>query len=117
MSATGASPSPSGPPYDGSRAGRDGLNEHYGARAERQAETDGERISVALPNRMGRLSWSAEMTVLVREYASGDYQVWRRLWAELTEHHRQIYRDPTIGGDDPGSGFDDFLEIPERVTS
>jgi hypothetical protein len=41
----------------------------------------------------------------------------RRLWAELTEYHRHIYGDPAIGGDDPGSGFDDYLEIPGRLGS
>ena len=39
------------------------------------------------------------------------------MWAELTEHHRELYGDPTIGGDDPGSGFDEYLETPERVAS
>jgi hypothetical protein len=28
---------------------------------------------------------------------------------ELTDHHRWIYHDPSIGGDDPGTGFDDYL--------
>jgi len=27
----------------------------------------------------------------------------------LTDHHREIYDAPNIGGDDPGKGFDDFL--------
>jgi len=57
------------------------------------------------------------MDVTVRQYAQNDYQACRRLWVELTEHHRTIYGDQTIGGDDPGSGFDDYLEIPERVSS
>jgi GNAT superfamily N-acetyltransferase len=39
------------------------------------------------------------------------------LWVELTEHHRRIYEDSSIGGDDPGSGFDDYLALPERVAS
>ncbi len=26
------------------------------------------------------------------------------LWAELTEYHRGIYGDPSIGGDNPGAG-------------
>jgi GNAT superfamily N-acetyltransferase len=57
------------------------------------------------------------MNVVVREYAPRDYVAGRRLWAELTEHHRRIYGDPTIGGDDPGSGFDAYLEIPQRLVS
>jgi GNAT superfamily N-acetyltransferase len=39
------------------------------------------------------------------------------LWVELTEHHRRIYGDPTIGGDDPGAPFDEYLATPERVGS
>jgi GNAT superfamily N-acetyltransferase len=55
--------------------------------------------------------------VLVRDYADGDYAACRLLWVELTEHHRRIYKDPSIGGDDPGSGFDDYLATTERVGS
>jgi len=36
---------------------------------------------------------------------------------ELTDHHRQIYDDPSIGGDDPGTGFDDHLATPGRIAS
>ncbi len=57
------------------------------------------------------------MTVAVRDYSPKDYEVCRHLWVELTLHHREIYGDPTIGGDDPGSGFDAYLEVPERVGS
>lgn len=55
--------------------------------------------------------------VVVREYASADYSACRKLWVELTEHHRRIYDDPSIGGDDPGSAFDDYLAAGERVAS
>ncbi len=55
--------------------------------------------------------------ILVREYGPGDYAAGRRLWVELTEHHRRLYEDPTIGGDDPGAAFDGYLALPERVTS
>jgi GNAT superfamily N-acetyltransferase len=58
-----------------------------------------------------------DMDVHVREYGPGDLHACRRLWAELTEHHREIYGDPTIGDDDPGSGFDAYLETLNRVTS
>ena len=34
---------------------------------------------------------SADMHASVREYGRGDYHACRRLWAELTEHHRQIW--------------------------
>jgi len=33
----------------------------------------------------------------------------RALWAELTRSHRALFDDASIGGDDPGSGFDAYL--------
>ena len=57
------------------------------------------------------------MSVAVREYAPKDYNFCRHLWVELTQHHRDIYDDPTIGGTDPASGFDSYLAVPERVGS
>ncbi len=36
---------------------------------------------------------------------------------ELTDHHRWIYDDPSIGRDDPGTGFDDYLATPEWIAS
>lgn len=55
--------------------------------------------------------------VIVRDYAEGDYGACRSLWAELTEYHRGIYGDPSIGGDDPGAGFDDYLATAQRTGS
>jgi GNAT superfamily N-acetyltransferase len=55
--------------------------------------------------------------VIVRDYAEGDYRACRSLWAELTEYHRRIYGDPSIGGDDPGAGFDDYLASSQRLGS
>ena len=55
--------------------------------------------------------------IIVREYAERDYGAGRSLWAELTEYHRGIYGDPSIGGDDPGAGFDDYLATSERMGS
>jgi GNAT superfamily N-acetyltransferase len=55
--------------------------------------------------------------VIVRDYGDGDYGACRALWAELTEYHRNIYGDPSIGADDPGAGFDDYLAEPQRVSS
>jgi ribosomal protein S18 acetylase RimI-like enzyme len=39
------------------------------------------------------------------------------LWVELTQRHREIYDDPSIGGDDPGLYFDEHLARvgPERL--
>jgi GNAT superfamily N-acetyltransferase len=53
--------------------------------------------------------------VIVREYTERDYGAGRSLWAELTQYHRGIYRDPSIGGDDPGAGFDDYLAASQRI--
>lgn len=55
--------------------------------------------------------------VLVRDYAEHDYGACRSLWEELTKYHRDIYGDPSIGGDDPGSGFDGYLATSQRVGS
>jgi GNAT superfamily N-acetyltransferase len=55
--------------------------------------------------------------IIVRDYAERDYDACRSLWAELTEYHRSIYGDPSIGGDDPGAGFDDYLAEPQRTGS
>ena len=37
--------------------------------------------------------------VTLRDYQASDFGVCRSIWAELTQHHRDIYEDPTIGGD------------------
>lgn len=60
-------------------------------------------------NRGGRMS--------VREYEPSDLNRCRFLWAEMTERHRDIYEDPSIGGDEPGLEFDQHLSRvgPERV--
>jgi GNAT superfamily N-acetyltransferase len=59
----------------------------------------------------------ATSEVIVRDYAEGDYSACRSLWAELTEYHRSIYGDSSIGGDDPGAGFDDYLGESHRMGS
>jgi GNAT superfamily N-acetyltransferase len=55
--------------------------------------------------------------VVVRDYADADYSACRCLWEELTEYHRNIYGDPSIGGDDPGAGFDGYLAESPRIGS
>ena len=56
--------------------------------------------------------------VSIRPYEPADEAACRALWVELTEHHRRLYDDPTVGGDDPGSYFvDTYLALPERVAS
>jgi len=53
--------------------------------------------------------------LVVRDYAEADYRACRDLWAELTEYHRGIYGDPSIGGDDPGAGFDGYVAMSQRI--
>jgi GNAT superfamily N-acetyltransferase len=55
--------------------------------------------------------------VVVRPYDDADYVTARTLWAELTERHRELYGDATIGGDDPGGGLDGYLADPDRLGS
>lgn len=47
--------------------------------------------------------------VTIRPYRPLDHRACRELWAELAEAHREIYRDRTIGGADPGAGFEEHL--------
>lgn len=57
---------------------------------------------------------TARMSVLIREYTPADLEVCRDLWRDLTQRHRDIYEDPTIGGDDPGPYFDEhYLTDPK----
>jgi ribosomal protein S18 acetylase RimI-like enzyme len=46
----------------------------------------------------------------IRRYRRADRASCRRLWRDLTEHHREIYSDPTIGGKDPADYFDKHLK-------
>jgi ribosomal protein S18 acetylase RimI-like enzyme len=45
----------------------------------------------------------------IRAYHPSDLEACRLLWRELTERHREIYGDPSIGGDEPGMHFDEHL--------
>jgi GNAT superfamily N-acetyltransferase len=51
------------------------------------------------------------MTALfaVRKYREADKEQCRSLWRELTEWHREIYQDSTIGGEHPEDHFDKHL--------
>ena len=55
--------------------------------------------------------------MIIRAFESGDMEQCRSLWAEMVQRHRDIYEDPSIGGDDPGSEFDDHLARvgPDRI--
>jgi N-acetylglutamate synthase-like GNAT family acetyltransferase len=45
----------------------------------------------------------------IRHYGPEDLEDCRSLWTDLTDWHRQLYADPSIGGPDPGAGFDAHL--------
>jgi GNAT superfamily N-acetyltransferase len=45
----------------------------------------------------------------IREYDPSDLGTCRDLWRDLTQRHRDIYSDSSIGGDDPGLEFDQHL--------
>lgn len=49
-----------------------------------------------------------DMKPIIRKYKSSDIESCRDLWAELTQRHRDIYKDKTIGGDNPGEIFDSY---------
>ena len=46
----------------------------------------------------------------IRHYEKGDLDTCRSLWAGMLERHREMYEDPSIGGDDPGREFDAHLK-------
>ena len=48
-------------------------------------------------------------SLIIRGYESNDLESCRALWRELTGWHREIYEDPTIGGDHPEDHFDKHL--------
>ncbi len=47
---------------------------------------------------------------IIRPYQPDDLLACRELWVVLTQKHRDIYDDQTIGGDDPGNYFDEHLK-------
>jgi GNAT superfamily N-acetyltransferase len=50
------------------------------------------------------------MAVSIREYQDTDFESCQELWRELTQRHRDIYFDQSIGGNDPGAAFKDYLK-------
>jgi GNAT superfamily N-acetyltransferase len=49
-------------------------------------------------------------SLTIRKYQDDDREQCRALWRELTEWHREIYQDPTIGGEHPEDHFNKHLE-------
>ncbi len=47
--------------------------------------------------------------ITIRQYVPADLESCRALWTDLTQHHRDIYEDPSIGGEAPGLYFDRHL--------
>jgi GNAT superfamily N-acetyltransferase len=47
--------------------------------------------------------------VTIRPYRPLDHRACRDLWADLVNTKRELYQDPTIGGVDPGAGFEEYL--------
>jgi GNAT superfamily N-acetyltransferase len=47
--------------------------------------------------------------VTIRPYRPLDHRACRELWADLIQTKRGLYDDPTIGGADPGAGFEEYL--------
>jgi hypothetical protein len=46
-------------------------------------------------------------------YQSADLDRCRELWRGLTQRHRDLYGDPTLGGADPGLELDAYLDEPQ----
>jgi GNAT superfamily N-acetyltransferase len=54
------------------------------------------------------------VNISIRPYEPPDLEACRSLWRELTQRHRDIYDDQSIGGDDPGPYFDQtYLNRPD----
>lgn len=49
----------------------------------------------------------------IRAYEPDDAGACRDLWRLLTQHHRDLYDNPTIGGEDAGVHFDAYLQGPK----
>lgn len=60
-------------------------------------------------NHLAEKRRNSMIEIKIRPYASEDLEECRTLWEELTQHHREIYDDPSIGGDNPGLYFDKHL--------
>jgi GNAT superfamily N-acetyltransferase len=54
------------------------------------------------------------MKIQIREYRDSDYAVCRSLWGEMAQHHADIYQAPSIAGNDPGRGFDEYMGRVDR---
>src|SRR5262249_22317630 len=73
----------------------------------------GRRRALRAPDRVetARVGDSVDMDVLVRGYRPEDRDTCAALWRELTQTHRDLYDDQSIGAQrEPGEFFDEHLE-------
>ena len=58
-----------------------------------------------------------KVNVEIRKYTDADLAPCRALWVEMVQQHRDIYADPSIGGEEPGLEFDQHLDKvgPDRI--
>lgn len=50
------------------------------------------------------------MSIEIRGYRPAeDHRICRNLWVQLTQAHRELYDDDSIGNPDPGSAFEEYL--------
>ncbi|HEX9909011.1 MAG TPA: GNAT family N-acetyltransferase [Thermoplasmata archaeon] len=56
------------------------------------------------------MSAKVDSVVSIRKYKPSDKEACRSLWRELTEWHRDLYADPSIGGKHPEVFFDKHLK-------
>jgi ribosomal protein S18 acetylase RimI-like enzyme len=63
-----------------------------------------------VPRANAAFSGVINMKFRIRKYRSSDIESCRVLWAELTQKHRDIYNDQTIGGENPGNNFDLYID-------
>ena len=54
------------------------------------------------------------MKITIRDYQDSNRDTCRSLWGELAQHHAKIYEDPSIAGDNPGRGFEAYMNNPQR---
>ena len=54
------------------------------------------------------------MKITIRDYEPFDSSACRPLWGELAQHHARIYEDPSIAGNDPGRGFEPYMDNAQR---
>lgn len=63
-----------------------------------------------MTERSGTAAISERARATIRPYRAVDHAAARRLWAELTNEHRDLY--PAVNGNsdgDPGAGFEEYL--------